>query len=282
MAGSTIGLLHPGEMGSTVGASLVAGGARVVWSRAGRSDATEQRAEAAGLEAVDDLRALVDAAHAIVCVCPPDAASDVASEIRDAGFAGLYVDANAVSPDTARAIEAGFERSGVDFVDGGIIGPPALQPGSTRLYLSGERAAEAAAWFDAGPLEAIVVPGAAGAASALKMVYAGWTKGTTALLAALFATARAEGVDAEILAEWEKSVPDAPVRLARGVPMSARKAWRFTGEMREIAATLEAAGLPGDFHRGAADVYERLAGFKDAEAPPELEKILEQLLGPGR
>lgn len=276
--GFTVGLLHPGEMGSSVGASLVAGGSRVLWARDGRSQATAKRADAAGLHGVETLAAVVAEADRIVCVCPPDAAEGVAREVAEEGFAGLYMDANAVSPDSARRIEATCIEAGMDFVDGGIIGPPARTPGSTRLHLSGPRAGEVATWFEAGALEATVVPGPAGAASALKMVYAGWTKGATALLAALFAAARAEGVEREILAEWEKSVPDAPARLARGVPASARKAWRFAGEMREIAATLEAAGLPGDFHRGAAEVYERLAPFKDAEDLPEIGAIVDRLL----
>lgn len=281
MTAETIGLLHPGEMGASVGAALASRGLRVLWAVSGRSDATVERAEAAGLVAVGDLETLVRQARRIVCVCPPSAAEEVATRVRDVGFEGVYLDANAVAPETTRRIAAGFSGTGVDFVDGGIVGPPAWQPGSTRLYLSGGLAAEIAGFFEGTPLEAIVVPGGPGAASALKMVYAGWTKGTTALLAALFATARAEGVDREILAEWERSVPDVPKRLAHGVPASARKAWRFAGEMEEIAATLEAAGLPPDFHRGAASLYERLAVFRDASDAPELADVIDRLLGRG-
>jgi 3-hydroxyisobutyrate dehydrogenase-like beta-hydroxyacid dehydrogenase len=248
-----------------------------VWASEGRGEATARRAEKAQLETVADLASLVSSCDRIVSVCPPSAATDLAREVRDLGFGGVFVDANAVSPDTARGIESIFEGTSVDFVDGGIVGPPAYRPGSTRLHLSGSRAGEVAAWFSGSPLEAKVVEGPAGAASALKMVFAAWTKGTTALLAAIYATARAEGVDAEILAEWEKSVPDLPTRLRRGVPASARKAWRFAGEMREIAATLEAAGLPAGFHRAAAEVYERLADFKDAPTPPDVDEIADRL-----
>ncbi len=281
MAGPSVGLLHPGEMGSSVGAALVAGGARVQWASAGRSADTGRRATAAGLVAVEDLETLVGQVGGMVSVCPPDAAEALAREVGALGFRGIYVDANAVSPDTARRIESGLSGGGagsdVDFVDGGIVGPPARRAGTTRLFLSGARAAEVAGWFAGSDLEALVIPGSAGSASALKMVYAAWTKGTTALLAAVYATAAAEGVEREILAEWEKSVPDVPVRLQRGVPASARKAWRFEAEMHEIAATFEAAGLPGGFHRAAAEVYARLAGFKDAEPPPALAEIAKRL-----
>lgn len=277
MARPAIGLLHPGEMGASVGAAGVAGGAEVLWAAGGRSPATQARATAAGLVAVEDLATLVGRVERLISVCPPDAAETVAREVGALGFRGLYIDANAISPDTARRIESALRGADVEFVDGGIVGPPAHRAGSTRLFLSGRRAGEVAAWFGGSHLEARVVPGDPGAASALKMVYAAWTKGTTALLAAVYATAAAEGVDREILAEWERSVPDVPVRLARGVPASARKAWRFEGEMKEIAATFEAAGLPGGFHRAAAEVYARLAGFKDEKEPPDLAEIAERL-----
>jgi 3-hydroxyisobutyrate dehydrogenase-like beta-hydroxyacid dehydrogenase len=281
MADPSAGLLHPGEMGSSVGAALIAGGAEVLWASAGRSADTGRRAAAAGLVAVDDLATLVGQVGRVVSVCPPDAAEAVAREVGAVGFRGIYVDANAVSPDSARRIESGFSGGGsggdVDFVDGGIVGPPVRSAGTTRLFLSGARAAEVASWFAGSDLEALVVSGPAGSASALKMVYAAWTKGTTALLAAVYATAAAEGVDREILAEWERSVPDVLARLARSVPASARKAWRFEAEMHEIASTFEAAGLPGGFHRAAAEVYARLAGFKDAKQPPDIAEIAERL-----
>ena len=274
---ASFGLLHPGAMGVTVGAALRAVGGEVRWCSAGRSALTRTRAEDAGFVEAPDLPALAAACDGIVSVCPPSAAVAVAVEIERLGFSGVYVDANAVSPETARALEAFFAGTAVDYVDGGIVGPPAHRAGTTRLHLSGARAAEVAAWFDGSALEARVVPGGAGAASALKMVFAAWTKGTSALLAAIYATARAEGVGAEILAEWEKFVPDLPRRLQGAVPGSAVKAWRFVGEMHEIAATFEAAGLPGGFHRAAAEVYERLAEFKDAPEPPTAEAVADRL-----
>jgi 3-hydroxyisobutyrate dehydrogenase-like beta-hydroxyacid dehydrogenase len=267
---TTIGLLHPGEMGAMVGASARADGACVLWASEGRGPATRRRAEAAGLEDAGTLAALVRRSEVILSVCPPDAAVDVARAVAVLRFAGLYVDANAVSPQTAREIGSIIEKGGATLVDGGIIGSPPRERGTTRLYLSGGAAARVAALFPRGPLEAVVVAGGAGAASALKMAYAGWTKGSAALLMAARALAAAEGVEAALLDEWKLSQPDLPARSEAAVKRNAPKAWRFVGEMEEIAATFTAAGLPDGFHRAAAEVYRRLAPWKDAPAPPSV------------
>jgi 3-hydroxyisobutyrate dehydrogenase-like beta-hydroxyacid dehydrogenase len=279
MEASSIGVLHPGEMGSSLGACLVESGARACWASAGRSEATASRAREAGLAEVGDLAELVASCDRLVSVCPPSAAEELARAVRDLGFQGIYVDANAVAPETTRRMQTLFgDGDGVvDFVDGGIIGPPARHPGLTRLYLSGARAMEVAGWFSAGALDAIALDDPVGAASALKMVYAGWTKGSIALLSAVYATACAEGVDRAILAEWEKSIPDLPARV-RGVPGIGRKAWRFEGEMREISATFEAAGLPGGFHQAAAEVYGRLAELKHETEMPDIDEFAAMLI----
>ncbi|MAT84015.1 MAG: phosphogluconate dehydrogenase [Gammaproteobacteria bacterium] len=264
---SLLVLLHPGAMGATVGATLRAGGHRVRWVAAGRSEATARRAAAAGLEACTDLSSALQGAHGVVSVCPPDQASAVAAAVEEAGFDGLYVDANAIAPATARSLQARF---GERLVDGGIIGPPAQRPGTTRLYLSGAAADAVAAWFRAGPLEAVALADRpAGAASALKMAYAAYTKGSAALLLAVRALAEHEGVAAALTEEWGLSQPGLAERCSAAARGTAPKAWRFVGEMQEIADTFAAAELPRGFHEAAADVYRRLAGFRDAEAAPD-------------
>ncbi|MCP5057459.1 MAG: NAD(P)-dependent oxidoreductase [bacterium] len=268
----TLGLLHPGQMGASVGACARESGQRVVVALDGRTAATRARAVDAGLEDVGGLAEVVRESELILAVCPPSAARELLEAVLAHDFEGLYVDANAISPATARELALRCEGK-ARFVDAGIIGPPARQPGTTRLHLSGDEAAEAAALFVAGPLEARVVSNEVGAASALKMVFAAWTKGSTALLAAIHAVAAGEGVEQALRAEWEILAPDVPRRLDRGVPSVAAKAWRFEGEMREIAATFEAAGLPDGFHQAAAEVYRRLAGFQDAQEPPPLSAI---------
>jgi 3-hydroxyisobutyrate dehydrogenase-like beta-hydroxyacid dehydrogenase len=245
---TVIGVVHPGAMGAAVAACLAGAGHDVRWASEGRSPETAARA--AGLRDVVSIGALVRECELLLSICPPHAAVEVARSV--AGFGGLYVDANAISPETARTI-AGIIGPG--YVDGGIIGPPPRQAGTTRLYLSGLRAGEAASPFEGTPLEARVIDGEL-TASALKMAYAAWTKGSAALLLAIEATAAELGVGALLQDEWALSQPDAPRRLESARAAAETKAWRWVGEMREIADTFAAAGQPDGFHRAAAEVYE--------------------------
>ena len=278
MANPTIGLLHPGEMGSMVGAAARANGLRVLWASEGRSAPTRERAAAAGLEDAKSIGLLIAASQVIVSVCPPHAAADLAREVAGRGFAGIYLDANAISPETAREICGIIERGGATFLDGGIIGPPPRVSGSTRLYLSGARAGVIASLFARGPLEAIVIDGGPGAASALKMAYAAYTKGTAALLMAIRALAAQAGVDDALLREWERSQPQLAAQAERAVRSNTPKAWRFVGEMEEMAATFERSGLPGGFAQAAAEIYRRLAPYKDSPVPPPLADVLKALI----
>lgn len=253
MSETTIGLLHPGEMGAAVGKCLAGAGHRVLWAPEGRGAATKERAEAAGLIGVA-LAEIVARSDVIVSVCPPHAALDVARQV--AGFGGLYLDANAISPATAGEVAAIVTADGAGYTDGGIIGPPPMAPGLTRLYLSGPRAAEVQALFGGTDVDARVVP-PPGSASAVKMAYASWTKGSAALLLAARALARAEGVEPVLLEEWGISQPGLEKRWDGAAAAAAAKGWRWVGEMEEIAAAMAAAGLPGGFHQAAADMYRR-------------------------
>ena len=251
MSETTIGLLHPGEMGAAVGKCLAGAGHRVLWVPEGRGAATKERADEAGLTGVAwaEIAARSDV---IISVCPPHAARDVARQV--AGFRGLYLDANAISPATAGEVAAIVAAGGAGFADGGIIGPPPVAPGLTRLYLSGPRAAEIQALFGGTDVDARVVP-PPGSASAVKMAYASWTKGSAALLLAARALARAEGVESVLLEEWGISQPGLEKRWAAATGSATAKGWRWVGEMEEIAATMAAAGLPDGFHQAAAEIY---------------------------
>jgi len=272
----SVGILHPGEMGVTVAARARDGGARVFFASAGRSPATLARAEAAGLEDAGSLERLCERANLLIAVCPPANATELAGAVARAGYRGLYVDANAVDPDTARRIAAIVEGAGARCVDGGIIGPPATRAGTTRLVLSGAAAAEVAEVFAASHLEAIVLEGGAGVASALKMAYAAYTEGSSALLLAVRALARKSGVEAALLEEWARSQPRLEA-LSKGMARATGpKAWRFEAEMHEIAQTFEQFGLPGDFHRGAAAIYRALSDLK-GQLDTDLEVVLESL-----
>jgi 3-hydroxyisobutyrate dehydrogenase-like beta-hydroxyacid dehydrogenase len=265
-AGVTVGLLHPGEMGAAIGAALRARGETVIWASAGRSAATAERAEEARLEDVGDVRELSRRCEVLISVCPPHAAVEVA---RSAGeFSGIYLDANAVSAATARTIGAGLKR----FVDGCVIGPPPRERGTTRVYLSGAEAEQLLELFAGTAIDARVVSDEPGAASALKMSYAGWTKGSAALLLAACALAQAEGVEEALLEEWQMSIPDLPSQSVAAARSACAKGWRWVGEMNEIAESYSAVGLPEEFHRAAAAIYRRAAGG------PAGEGALDQVL----
>ncbi len=274
----TIGLLHPGEMGSSIGAGARASAVRVIWASDERSDATCTRAEADGFEDVAWLNAIVNQSQIIVSVCPPEFATEVASEVHALGFRGTYVDANAIAPMTSRDIAKIVARNGGNYVDGGIIGPPARQLGTTRMYLSGDSAPFVSQFFDKGDLEVICIDGGAGAASALKMAYAAWTKGTSALLANIHALALAEGVHDDLMNEWRQSQIELIKRSDEGLSSAAMKAWRFVAEMDEIASTFAGNGLPDGFHTAAADVYRRLADFKGHSNAPGGVELAQYLL----
>jgi 3-hydroxyisobutyrate dehydrogenase-like beta-hydroxyacid dehydrogenase len=260
---ATVGLLHPGEMGAAVGGCLVSVGHEVLWDPAGRSRASTGRALAAGLTGVT-LDRLVARSSVILSVCPPARALDVARQVASAGYAGLYVDANAISVATAEQVSAAVTAAGATYVDGGIIGMPPEVSGQTRLYLSGPQADQVRALFGRSRLDARIAEGPLYAASSVKMAYAAWTKGSAALLLAARALARASGVERTLLAEWSLSQPGLGDQSERSAAAAAAKGWRWVGEMEEIAASMAAAGLPAGFHEAAADVYDRAAR---AEAP---------------
>ena len=222
---TVVGVLHPGEMGAAVAGALRGHGETVLWAAAGRSRATGERAQAAGLEDAGDVGELCRRCEILLSICPPHAAVDVARAAS--GFTGLYVDANAIAPDTARVIAELHPR----FVDGGIVGPPPHEPGTTRLYLSGGEAETIGALFGGTSLDTRIVSTEPGAASALKAAYAGWTKGSAALLLTVRELARS----------------------------AHRKGWRWIGEMEEIAQSMAAHDLPTGFHEAAAEVFRRTA-----------------------
>lgn len=263
MVARIIGLLHPGEMGSEVGACLTAIGHDVIWVPEGRSPETAARAKAAGLRAVSSIDQLASESELVICIVPPHGAIDVARAL--AGKTKLFVDCNAVSPDTAKKIEKIVSAEGTDLVDGGIVGPPPAKVGTTRLYLSGGRASEVAELFAGARLEAPVLPGGAGVASGFKNCYAAWTKGSDALLLAILATARSVGIEDELRKEWARSKPELTSRLHGAGWAASRKGWRWVREMDEIADTFASAGMPAGFHKAAAEIFKRAPRNPKAE-----------------
>lgn len=248
---ATIGLLHPGAMGAAVGAQLVSAGHDVLWASHGRSAASAQRAAAAGLVDAVEVGEVLRRSEVIVSVCPPDAALGVAQAV--AGFTGPFVDANAVSPATAARIA---EIVGAGTVDGGIIGPPPSRAGTTRLYLAGAHAQRVGELFAGTVIDVrVLADGGPTAASALKMAFAAWSKGSAALLLATVETADRLGVGEALATEWAISRPGIADKLQAAQADAAEKGWRWAGEMDEIAATFADVDLPTGFHRAAAEIY---------------------------
>lgn len=275
---ANIGILHPGAMGISVAATAQNGNHQVYWVSEGRSSQTRERARKFALLDGRTLIELCESCDIIVSVCPPHAAEVVAGQVAAHSFRGIYLDANAISPQRAIRIREKVEAAGARFVDGGIIGGPAWEPGKTWLYLSGEEAGEVAAFFSAGPLETRVLGDEVSKASALKMCYAAYTKGTSALLCAIMATAEALGVREDLETQWSRGGSDFAETTRGRVRRVTAKAWRFAGEMDEIAATFREAGLPGEFHAAAGVIYRRIADFKDAPSTPSLEEVLNALM----
>lgn len=252
---TTIGLLHPGEMGCAIGAELRRAGHTVLWASQGRGPDTVARAGAAELVDVETVAELGRQSTVILSVCPPAAALPTAQSLSR--FEGIYVDANALAPATTLQIAAAIASSGGRFVDGGIIGRPPTQDGDVRLYLSGDPAEQVAELFDATVVDTRVLGTRIGSASAIKLAYAAWTKGTMALLLAAYRFAEAEQVGADLRREWSESLPHLAAQHAGAESAAAAKGWRWVGEMEEIAAAFEATGLPGGFHRAASDIFGR-------------------------
>src|SRR5690606_34413035 len=227
------------------------GGHDVGWLPEGRGAATTDRAAAAGLTPWND----VVAADVVISLVPPAAAVETATRV--AGFTGIYVDANAISPGRSAEVASIVRDGGATFVDGGVVGPPPTEDGTTRLYLSGDEAARVAALFEGTRVEAVTVEAGEFGASAVKMTYASWTKISAALVLAADATAEAYGVADVLHAEWARSQPDLARRLERARSSAVAKGWRWDDEMRQIAETFGEAGQPRGLGEAAADIYGR-------------------------
>ncbi|WP_305788693.1 NAD(P)-dependent oxidoreductase [Symbioplanes lichenis] len=262
---TVVGMVSPGYMGAGLGSALRAGGARVVTTLTGRSDRSRRLAAEAGLEVLPALEDVTAAADVVLSVVPPGQALATARSLADAVRATradpLIADLNAVAPGTMRDIAAILD--GV--VDGSISGPPPTATPGARVYLSGDRAEEVAGLPWDGQVEPIVLAGAVGTASALKMCTAGVYKGLTALVTQAMRTAGHYGVLDAVLADLARAGLD----NSASVPRAATKAHRFVDEMREIAAAQAGAGLTPALFEAMAEVYADVATTPLAQGDPE-------------
>ncbi|MEU1189132.1 DUF1932 domain-containing protein [Streptomyces sp. NPDC005859] len=260
-----VGILHPGAMGVRVAAQAMTAGAEVWWLPQGRSAASRDRAAGLGLRSAASVEELTAACEVVLSVCPPAAALDVAGQVAAAGFRGVYVDANAVSPERMADITGVFEGGAVTVVDGGITGPPPREKGRTRLYLSGDDSAvaRASALFDATALTPVTPAGPVGRASALKLAFAAYNKISYALAAQACALADGHGVLDDLIDLAKRMLPDTPPAATEHLAAAGPRAWRWEPEMREIARACRGVGVPSDFAEAAAETFGRWDAHKD-------------------
>ena len=256
----TVAVIAPGNMGAAVGARLVERGARVVTSLKGRSQASAERAKAAGMVPVEDAE-IAQADYVLSIVPPKEAlplAERLAPSLRAANKKPLYVDCNAVSPETVRQIAAVIAAAGCPFADGGIIGgPPRAGYEGPRFYVSGAEARRLEPLNEYG-LVFRLMDRPIGAASALKMCFGGVTKGLTAIGSAMALAAHRAGVADALYAELAASQPQVLARLTASVPDMFPKAYRWVAEMEEIASFV-GDRAEREMFQAIAELYERLA-----------------------
>jgi len=272
-----VGILHPGEMGISIAASIQNAQHSVYWASAGRSTETIKRAGKYKLIDAENVANLCEQCEIIVSVCPPEAASDVANQAIEHRFRGYYLDANAISPQRSEEIDRVLTSAGIKYVDGGIIGPPAWNNGTTHLYLSGTHANKVSPLFESGPLSVHILSDNVSDAAALKMCFAAYTKSSTALLSAILAVSEKLGVREALYEQWSYDNPNFAAQTENRVRGNTKKAWRFVAEMEEIAATFEAAGVPGGTQTTAAEIYRRLAHFQNTNPAPNLHEVISSI-----
>lgn len=262
MTTDTIAVLMPGDMGHAVGKALADAGYDVVTCLSGRSERTRALAEAGGLRDLDSLDAVATEASLVLSILPPASAMglarDMAAAMERSGARPVYVDCNAISPGTARDIANVIEAVGAPFIDAGIIGTkPGIGPGP-RFYVSGADTAPMQA-LDGKGFQVLGLGPEPGRASAIKMCYAGLTKGTWTLHTAVLLAAEAQGLTAELRAELEYSQGQALAQMEACVPRLPADSGRWIGEMEEIAKTFADAGVTPGFHEGAAEIFRLLS-----------------------
>ncbi|WP_327046589.1 DUF1932 domain-containing protein [Microbispora sp. NBC_01189] len=259
----TLLVLHPGQMGAALAAQALRSGERVLWCPTGRSAATVRRAQEACLDPVENLGEALALADVVLAVCPPASAEAVAAQVAQEGYDGVYVEANAISPQRLEGIVTLLPAARV--VDASVIGPPPGLSAEARLYLAGPTTDVAAVsrLFAGTAVRTVDLGEPLGRASALKMAFAGFQKTTRALAAVAFALAGEYGLHEELRAEGARMGGSA-LADPEYLPSVAARAWRWGPEMLEVAESLRSADLPDELATAAQAVFARWADDKDA------------------
>lgn len=267
----TVGILSPGDMGSAVGAALKSNGLRVVTALDGRSERTRELAEKGNIENVGTVSDVVRESDLILSILVPSQAEALVAEVAEAisktGNTVAFADCNAVSPETGKRMAKVIDDAGGRFIDAGIIGGPPRGGTPPRFYASGPHEAVLGE-LDGKGITVPLMGGEVGRASTIKMCYAAITKGTAALYAATLTAAESLGTYEELIAEMESSQPETLKRM-QGVSTLSDRAFRWIGEMYEIASTFEAAGVTPKLHQGSADMFQMVADSPIGHERPE-------------
>ncbi|HLF76070.1 MAG TPA: DUF1932 domain-containing protein [Dehalococcoidia bacterium] len=279
-----VGILSPGDMGSGIGLVLHANSLDVLTCLEGRSALSRLRAQEAGFRDVPSLDDLVRESDMILSVLVPAEATPIAESVaaamRRTGATPVYVECNAIAPQTVLAIETTIRSAGATFIDAGIIGGPPRIGYSPNFEASGPDTAPVEVLRNYG-INVKVVGTRIGQASGLKMMYAASTKGTTALWTEIMVAARALGLEEALRQEWGENNATARSQM-NGLPNMPNRARRWVGEMEEIAATFAGVGLTPRILEGAADIYRfvgetPLADQTTREPNPTLDHMLDVL-----
>jgi len=283
---AVVGVIAQGMMGAGVGRRLRETGVTVRTLLSGRSSQSAERARAAGMESAANEHTLLAGSDFFLSILPPGEAEALARHLAPALKAldrkPVYVDCNAVSPQTAIRIAEIIAPTGADFVDGGIVGGPPRPGYSPTIYASGATAGQTAVLRDWG-IDWRVIDGPIGAASALKMSYAGITKGTTAIASAMLLGAARFGCSEALIAELTESQPEMLARFREGIPRMYDKAYRWVGEMEEISDFLEQNPPSHDIYAAIARLYGYLAAAEAEQEPGPGNAVhtLDRVLGKG-
>ena len=258
----TIGLLSPGHMGHLIGLTLQRSGFNIITSLHDRSTRTKNLSEKANILNVGTIKNLVNESDILLSIVPPqnalEVATTVASEIQSSGKTALYVDCNAIAPQTTKKIGSIIIKSGFHFIDGGIIGSPPSKNSITRLYVSGPKANDITL-LNTNNFSIIRIGDLIGTASALKMCYAALTKGTAALQLAQLTVAQILGIDNYLEEELLLSKNDLYTSMKNSLPKLPAKTHRWIEEMNQISLTFKSAGVTGSFHSGAKESYKKVS-----------------------
>lgn len=279
----TVAILSPGDMGHAVGRAFKQSGRRIVTCLAGRSARSKGLAESGGFELADTLEEMVSSADLVLSILPPSAAIDtakaVAAAMQATGQFPLYVDCNAISPDTTKTVGGIIQNAGASYLDAGIVGPPPGK-GNPRFYVSGSNADVFNEFDGAGIVVKILGP-EIGQASAMKMCYAAITKGSFTLYTSALIAAEVFGLTEAYIEEVGSSRPAVMKDMRSAVPRQPLDAGRWIGEMEEIAATFKSVGLSSGFHDGAAETYrmlDRTPIARETRETVDTSRTLEQCL----